>query len=193
MKRTRHQLAPAMPGQEIMDRAVAGLVPDRLFIGRLEIVDVQHLACSGGLAKPRQQSPLLAKRHVLALVSADRLRLERLDPAAVIGHVGAVHSAQRDAHRLRNRRLRHPALAQQHHLDALALRGRHFPPQRCFQLPDLPLGALDHPPPESDSQSESYCARKRETEKYHKPSDSISYGTVSARKPSWPSISRRTT
>jgi hypothetical protein len=39
MERTRHQLAPAMPGQKIVDRAVAGLVPDGLFVGRLEIVD----------------------------------------------------------------------------------------------------------------------------------------------------------
>jgi hypothetical protein len=40
MKRTRHQLAPAMPGQKIIDRAVAGCVPDGGFVGRLEIVDV---------------------------------------------------------------------------------------------------------------------------------------------------------
>src|SRR5262249_21569091 len=97
MKRTRHQLAPAMPGQETIDRDVAGFVPNRLFIARIEILDVQHLACSGDLAKPCQQGLLLAKRHVLALAAANRLRLERLDPASVIGRVGAVHSAQRNA------------------------------------------------------------------------------------------------
>src|SRR5258707_13835943 len=40
MKRTRHQLAPAMPVQQIVDYAVAGLVANGLFIGHLEIVDV---------------------------------------------------------------------------------------------------------------------------------------------------------
>src|SRR5262245_42325360 len=85
MKRTRHQLTPAMPVQKIVDRAVAGLMPDRLFISRLEIVDVQHLARSRSLGKARQQSLLPGKRHVLALAPADRLRLERLDPAPVIG------------------------------------------------------------------------------------------------------------
>src|SRR5262249_864879 len=122
-------------------------MPDRLFIGRFEMVDVQHLARTGGLGKARQQSLFRRKRHVLALAPADRFRLERLDPAAVIGHVRAVHGAQRNAHRLRDRGLRHSALAQQHHLDALALRRRDFPSQRCFQLPDLLLGALDHPSP----------------------------------------------
>jgi hypothetical protein len=32
MKRTRHQLAPAVPPQKVVDGAVARLVPDRLFI-----------------------------------------------------------------------------------------------------------------------------------------------------------------
>src|SRR5262249_61025621 len=76
MKRTRHQLAPAMPGQEIVDRAVAGRMPDRLFVGRLEIMDVQPLAGPGGPAKARQQCLLLGKRHVLALATANRLRLD---------------------------------------------------------------------------------------------------------------------
>src|SRR5262249_43358309 len=90
---------------------------------------------------------LFRKRHVLTLAATNRLRLERLDPAAVISHVGAVHGAQRNAHRFGYRGLRHSAFAQQHHLDALALRRRDFPPQGCFQLPDLLLGALDHPFP----------------------------------------------
>jgi hypothetical protein len=29
MKRTRHQFAPAVPVQQVIDRAVAGRVPDR--------------------------------------------------------------------------------------------------------------------------------------------------------------------
>jgi len=75
--------------------------------------------------------------------SAIRLRLERLDAAVVIGHVRAVHRAQRHAHRSRNRRLRHATLAQQHHLDALALRSRKLPPQRGFQPPHLGFAAFD--------------------------------------------------
>src|SRR5215471_11621048 len=63
---TWHQLAPAMPGQKIVDRAVAGFVPDRLFIGHLEIVDVQHLARPRSLGKARQQGLLFGQRHVLA-------------------------------------------------------------------------------------------------------------------------------
>jgi hypothetical protein len=51
MKRTRHQLAPAMPGQKVVDRAVAGLVPDGLLIGCLEIVDVYISPAPAALAK----------------------------------------------------------------------------------------------------------------------------------------------
>src|SRR5215469_2464353 len=43
MEWTRHQLAPAMPGQEIVNGAVAGRMPYRLFIGRLEVLDVEQL------------------------------------------------------------------------------------------------------------------------------------------------------
>ena len=112
MKRTRHQLAPAMPGQKIVDRAVAGLVPDGLFVGRLEIVDVQQFARPGRLGKPRQQGLFLSQGHVLALAPAARLASQRLEPALVIGHVGPVHRAQRHSHRFRDRRLRHSALTQ---------------------------------------------------------------------------------
>src|SRR5271166_143494 len=41
MERARHQLTPAMPMQKVVHRAVAGWVPDRLLVSRLEIVDVQ--------------------------------------------------------------------------------------------------------------------------------------------------------
>ena len=116
-----------MPGQKIVDRAVAGLVPDGLFVGRLEIVDVQHFARPGGLGKTRQQGLFLSQGHVLALASAARLASQRLEPAVVIGHVGPVHRAQRHSHRFRDRWLRHSALTQQHHLDALALLGMSFP------------------------------------------------------------------
>src|SRR5271165_2550825 len=78
------------------------------------------------------------------LAASIRLGLERLDATVVIGHVRTVHRAQRHAHRLCNRRLRHPTLAQQHHLDALTMRGCNLPSQRCFQPPDLGFAALDH-------------------------------------------------
>src|SRR5262249_31325481 len=165
------------------DRAVAGSVPDGLLIGRLEIVDVQHLSGPGGLGEARQQGLLLGHRHVLALASAARLGLERLDPTVVIGHVRPVHRAQRDTHGRCNRRLRHPALAQQYHLDALTLRGGNFPAQRRLQLPDLALAAFDHlSPSESDGQSESHHAPRRqfpsvEYETTIKTLDSISYGS----------------
>jgi hypothetical protein len=59
--------------------------------------------------------------------------------------LGAVYGAQRNTNCIRDRGLRHSALAQQHHLNALTLRRRDFSPQRCFQFPDLLFCALDHP------------------------------------------------
>jgi hypothetical protein len=43
------------------------------------------------------------------------------------------------------------ALAEQHHLDALALHRWEFPHSAVFQFPNLLLAALDHPSPESES------------------------------------------
>src|SRR4029077_5175588 len=74
---------------------------------------------AGCFGKARQQSLLLGQRHVLVFATAIRPRLERLYSAVVIGHVRAVHRAQRRAHCRRNSGLRHSALTQQHHLDAL--------------------------------------------------------------------------
>ena len=93
--------------------------------------------------------------------SANRPRLERFDPAPVISHVRSVHRAQRNAHRCRNRRLRHVALAQQHHLDALALRRGDFPAQRGLQFPDLMLGAFDHLGPTNQMITANHTARLR--------------------------------
>jgi hypothetical protein len=53
--------------------------------------------------KARQQGLLLRQRHVLALATAGRLGLEPFDPAVVKRHVRAVHGAQRNAHRFRDR------------------------------------------------------------------------------------------
>src|SRR5262249_17231262 len=150
---------------------------------RLEIVDVQHLSGPGGLGEARQQGLLLGHCHVLALASAARLGLERLDPAVVIGHVRPVHRAQRDTHGRCNRRLRHPALAQQYHLDALTLHGENFPAQRRLQLPDLGLAAFDHLFPLRIRWSERITPSHRrqfpsvEYETSVKTLDSISYGS----------------
>jgi hypothetical protein len=96
------------------------------------------------LAQRVNQGLFLGLRHVLALASAARLRFERLDPTVVIGHVRPVHRARRHAYRRCNQWLRHLALARQHHLDAPTLLGGYFPSRRCFQPPDLALGAFDH-------------------------------------------------
>jgi hypothetical protein len=146
----RHQLAPAMPGQKIVDRAVAGGVPDRLFVSRLEIVDILHFTRSRRLAKALQQHLLGGRRHVLALASATRLRLERLDPAVVEGHVRAAAGAQRTLIAAATARRRHHALAQQYHLHALPLRRSEFPPQRRFQLSNLAFVRLTICSSESD-------------------------------------------
>src|SRR5208282_49272 len=145
MEWTRHQLAPAVPGQKIVDRAVAGRVPDGLFVGRLEIMDVQHFARPGGIGKTPQQGLFLSQRHVLAFAPAARLRLESFDAAVVVGHVRPVHRAQRNPHCIRNRRLRHPAFTQQYHLNALPLSLGHFPMQCRLQLANLAFRAFDHP------------------------------------------------
>src|SRR5499433_1634258 len=123
MKRTRHQFAPAMPGQKVIDRAVAGSVPDGLLIGHLEIMDVQHLSGPAALAKRASK----AFSSVTAMFS-------RWRPPLGLGLSALIC----------NRRLRHPALAQQYHLDALTLHGGNFPAQRRLQLPDLGLAAFDH-------------------------------------------------
>src|SRR5260221_9846329 len=83
MKRTRHQLTPAVSVQEIIDRAVAGRVPDRFLVGRLEIMDVQHLAGAGRFGKAREQGLFFGQRHVLVLASAIRLGLERVNATLV--------------------------------------------------------------------------------------------------------------
>ena len=183
MKRTRHQLAPAMPGQKIIDRAVAGCVPNGPFVGRLEIVDVQHLAGPGGFGKTCQQDPFLGQGHVLALASTARLGFERLEPAAVIGHVRPVHRAQRHTHRFSNRRLRHPTFTQQHHLNALAPLRISVPAQRCLQPTDLAFGAFDHLFPPNQMVPANHTSRPENNSlrcsapPNQKHLDSISYGS----------------
>src|SRR6516164_6199927 len=80
MKRTRHQLAPAVPDQKIVDRTVAGLVPDGLLVGRLEIVDVQHFARPGGLGKRANKAFSSATGMFSRLRPPLGLRLSALSP-----------------------------------------------------------------------------------------------------------------
>src|SRR5262249_46805174 len=132
--------------------------------------NVQHLAGAGRFGKTREQGLFFEQRHVLVVASAIRLGLERLDAAVVISHVRAVHRTQRHAHCSRNRRLRHPTLTQQHHLDALALCGRYLPPQRSFQPSHLGFAAFDHLfPPESDGPSESQLGDEKQLAKQSLP------------------------
>jgi len=65
--------------------------------------------------------------------------LARLGEQLRLGHVALI------VLRTQYRALNSPdsALTQQHHLDALALRGMSFPMQRCFQTPNLLFGAFD--------------------------------------------------
>src|SRR5712671_6542625 len=144
MERTRHQFAPAVPVQEVIHRAVAGRMPDRFLVGCLENVDVQHLAGARRFGKTREQGVLFGQRHVFVLAPAIRLWLEGFDAAVVVGHVRTVHRAQRHAHRSRNRRLGHPTLTQQNHLDALALRRWYLPTKRSSQPPHLGFAAFGH-------------------------------------------------
>ena len=55
MKWTRHQFAPAVPVQQVIDRAVAGCVTNCSLVRRLEIVDVQHLPRARRFGKTREQ------------------------------------------------------------------------------------------------------------------------------------------
>src|SRR6516165_2428744 len=51
MKGARHQLAPIVAVENVIDGAVTCRVPDRLLIRRLQIGDVQHLSSPGGFGK----------------------------------------------------------------------------------------------------------------------------------------------
>ena len=92
------------------------------------------------LAKRASKTLSSAKVMFSRSASTARLGFERLEPAAVIGHVRPVHRAQRHTHRFSNRRLRHPAFTQQHHLNALApLRISPFQRNAVFNRRTWPL------------------------------------------------------
>ena len=108
MKWTRHQFAPAVPVQQVIDRAVAGCVTNCSLVRRLKIVDVQHLPRTRRFGKTREQGVFFGQCHVFVFAPTIRFGLERFDPTVVMDHMRAVYRAQRHAHRCRNRRLRHP-------------------------------------------------------------------------------------
>src|SRR5258708_27521327 len=98
MERTRHQFAPAVPVQEVIDRAVAGRMPDRFLVGCLEIVDVQHLAGARRFGKTREHGVLFGQRHVFVLSPPIRLCLAGFDTPLVVGPVPTVHPAHPPPH-----------------------------------------------------------------------------------------------
>src|SRR6516164_8743376 len=150
MKGTRHQLAPIMVGQKIVDRAVACWVPDRLFIGCFQVVNVQELSGACRFGKLLEKSLLLFQRHIFSYSPAARLWLQRVDPTVVVGHMRSIFA---------NLRLGFPIFPQQHHLDPLSNDRVALALQRLFQALYLVLVALDHPLPlanQSDGLSESH-------------------------------------
>src|SRR5215831_20951997 len=95
MKRTRHQLAPVMAGQKIVDRAVACWVPDRLFIGCFHVVNIQELSRACRFRKLLEKSLFLFQRHIFSYSTAARLWFQRVDPTIVVGHMRPIDCAQR--------------------------------------------------------------------------------------------------
>src|SRR5262249_38315070 len=80
-------------------------------------------------------------------------------------------------HCRRNRRLGHPTLTQQHHLDALALRRRYLPAQRSFQPPHLGFAAFDHLfSPNQMAQANHTSGEENSPRLSAKNSDSSRYG-----------------
>jgi hypothetical protein len=83
------------------------------------------------------------------------------------------------------RRLGHPTLTQQHHLDALALRRRYLPAQRSFQPPHLGLAAFDHLfPPNQMAQANHTSGEENSPRLSAKNPDSSRYGG-SIRRTEW--------
>src|SRR6516165_9631414 len=95
MKGTRHQLAPIMTGQKIVDRAVACWVPDLLFISCFQVVNIQELSGACRFGELLEKSPLLFQRHIFSDSPAARLGFQRVDPTIVVGHMRSIDCAQR--------------------------------------------------------------------------------------------------
>src|SRR6516165_7059875 len=151
MKRTRHQLAPVMAGQKIVDRAVACWVPNRLFIGCFQVVNIQELSGACRFRKLLEKSLFLFQRHIFSYSTATRLWFQRVDPTIVVGHMRSIDRAQRYTRQFANLRLGFPIFPQQYHLDTLSNDRVGLALQRLLQALYLILVALDHPLPLCES------------------------------------------
>src|SRR5215468_9015466 len=151
MKRTRHQLAPVMTGQKIVDRAVACWMPDRFFIGCFQVVNIQELSGACRFRKLLEKSLFLFQRHIFSYSTAARLWFQRVDPTIVVGHMRSIDCAQRYTRQFANLRLGFPIFPQQYHLDTLSNNRVGLALQRLFQALYLVLVALDHPLPPCES------------------------------------------
>src|SRR5215471_5400770 len=156
MKRTRHQLAPVMTGQKIVDRAVACWMPDRFFIGCFQVVNIQELSRPCRFGKLLEKSLLLSQGHIFSYSTAARLWFQRVDPTIVVGHMRSIDCAQRYTRQFANLRLGFPIFPQQYHLDTLSNNRVGLALQRLFQALYLVLVALDHPLPPCESVRWSY-------------------------------------
>ncbi len=131
MKRSWRQLTPVVSVQQVVHRAVAGGMSDRFLVVGLEIMDVQHLAGASGSGKRA------SKAFSSGTVMFWCLRLPFGSGLARRGHRGQRPCARGSPCSATppsppHRWLRHTTFTQQHHLNALALRCRNFPPQRSF-------------------------------------------------------------
>ena len=148
-----------MAGQKIVDRAVACWVPDRLFIGCFQVVNIQELSGACRFGKLLEKSLLLFQRHIFSYSPAARLWFQRVDPTIVVGHMRSIDCAQRYTRQFANLRLGFPIFPQQYHLNTLSNDRVSLALQRLFQALYLVLVALDHPLPlanQSDGLNESH-------------------------------------
>jgi hypothetical protein len=102
-------LAPTAPGQQIVDRAVAGRMSDRLFIGRLEVVDVQQLARPSGLGN---QMVLLRENGMTqpGIAEAMDVSLSTVNRAHMAYDAGGIKALKPKPIGGRQRQIVHPAL-----------------------------------------------------------------------------------
>src|SRR5215470_12884 len=133
MKRTRHQLAPVMTGQKIVDRAVACWMPDRFFIGCFQVVNIQELSGACRFGKLLEKSLLLSQGHIFSYSTTARLWFQRVDPTIVVGHMRSINCAQRYTRQFANLRLGFFIFPQQYHLDTLSNDRIGLALQRLFQ------------------------------------------------------------
>ena len=82
MKWTRHQFAPAVPVQQVIDRAVAGYVTNCFLVRRLEIVDIQHLPRARRVGKTREQGVFFGQCRQPTITGRTRLAPDSIQSLA---------------------------------------------------------------------------------------------------------------